>query len=93
MDYTIKRFLFNRVELVLRDVMHESLSKTKMLIIVVIAGIISFLINAESKNIAIASFAAIVVSCLVDYYVYSKTKGTWKKEVIRVISLVVLLIP
>ena len=66
----LNAFFLIGAELVLRDVMHESLSKTKMLIIVVIAGIISFLINAESKNIAIASFAAIVVSCLVDYYVY-----------------------
>lgn len=76
----LNAFFLIGAELVLRDVMHESLSKTKMLIIVVIAGIISFLINAESKNIAIASFAAIVVSCLVDYYVYSKIKGTWKKR-------------
>jgi len=76
----INAFFLIGAELVLRDVMHESLSKTKMLSIVVIAGIISFLINAESKNIAIASFVAIVVSCLIDYYVYSKTKGTWIKR-------------
>lgn len=76
----LNAFFLIGAELVLRDVMHESLSKTKMLSIVIIAGIISFLINAESKNIAIASFAAIVVSCLIDYYVYTKTKGTWIKR-------------
>lgn len=73
----LNAFFLIGAELVLRDVMHESLSKIRMLSIVVIAGIISFLINADSKNIALASFLAIVVSCLVDYYVYSKTKGTW----------------
>lgn len=73
-------FFLIGVELVLRDVMHESLSKSSMLSIVVIAGVISFIINAESKNIAIASFVAIVVSCFVDYYVYSKTKGKWTKR-------------
>ena len=76
----LNAFFLIGAELVLRDVMHESLSKIRMLSIVVIAGIISFLINADSKNIAIASFLAIVVSCLVDYYVYSKTKGTWIKR-------------
>lgn len=73
-------FFLIGAELVLRDIMHESLSKIKMLSIVVVAGIISFLINSESKNIAIASFLAIVISCMVDYYIYSKTKGTWIKK-------------
>lgn len=76
----LNAFFLIGAELVLRDVMHESLSKTKMLSIVVVAGIVSFLINAESKNIAIASFTAIVISCFVDYYVYSKTKGPWIKK-------------
>ena len=76
----LNAFVLIGVELVLRDVMHESLSKIRMLSIVVFAGIISFLINADSKNIAIASFVAIVVSCFVDYYVYHKTKGTWIKR-------------
>lgn len=76
----LNAFVLIGVELVLRDVMHESLSKIRMLSIVVFAGIISFLINADSKNIAIASFVAVVVSCFVDYYVYHKTKGTWIKR-------------
>ncbi|MDM1328926.1 VUT family protein [Acinetobacter indicus] len=76
----LNAFFLIGAELVLRDVMHESLSKMKMLSIVILAGIISFLINSESKNIAIASFLAIVISCFVDYYVYSKTKGTWIKR-------------
>lgn len=76
----LNAFVLIGAELVLRDVMHESLSKIRMLSIVVLAGIISFLINADSKNIAIASFVAVVVSCFVDYYVYHKTKGTWIKR-------------
>lgn len=76
----INAFFLIGAELVLRDVMHESLSKIKMFFIVVVAGCISFLINAESKNIALASFLAIVVSCFVDYFVYSKTKGSWIKK-------------
>ena len=51
-----------------------------MIAVVFAAGMISFLINAESKNIAIASFTAIVISCFVDYYVFSKTKGPWMKK-------------
>lgn len=76
----LNAFFLIGAELVLRDVMHESLSKIKLLCIVIIAGVISFVINSESKNIAIASFIAIIVSCLVDYYVYAKTKGTWIKR-------------
>lgn len=73
----LNAFFLIGAELVLRDVMHESLSKIKLVFIVVLAGFISFIINSESKNIALASFLAVFVSCLVDYYVYSKTKGTW----------------
>ena len=76
----LNAFFLIGAEIVLRDVMHESLSKIKLLCIVIFAGFISFVINSESKNIAIASFLAIVVSCLVDYYVYSKTKGKWIKR-------------
>ena len=71
----LNAFVLIGAELVLRDVMHESLSKIRMLSIVVLAGIISFLINADSKNIAIASFVAIVVSCFVDSVSYTHLRA------------------
>lgn len=73
-------FFLIGLELVVRDILHHKISKLKMIIVVLISGVISFLINKDSLMIAIASFSAIVLSSLVDYIVYSKTKGRWIKK-------------
>ena len=73
-------FLLIGLELVLRDIIHHKLNKLQMIIVVLVAGVLSFLINADAKNIAIASFLAVVVSCLVDYIVYSNVIGSWEKR-------------
>lgn len=73
-------FFLIGLELVLRDILHHRLTKSQMIIVVLVAGVLSFLINADAKNIAIASFLAVVVSCLVDYVVYSRTSGSWAKR-------------
>lgn len=73
-------FFLIGLELVLRDILHHRLTKFKMILVVLIAGVLSYLINLDVKNIAIASFLAVVVSCLIDYIVYSKTSGSWAKR-------------
>lgn len=73
-------FFLIGLELVLRDLLHHKLTKLQMILVVLVAGVLSFLINIDAKNIAIASFIAVIVSCFVDYVVYSKTTGSWVKR-------------
>ncbi|WOZ15014.1 hypothetical protein GNVKYODX_CDS37 [Acinetobacter phage vB_AbaM_AB3P2] len=70
-------FFLIGLELVIRDVLHHRISKLKMVLIVLAAGVASFLINSDSLMIAIASFLAVVLSGIIDYVVYSKAKGEW----------------
>lgn len=76
----LNAFFLIGLELVLRDILHHRLTKTQMVLVALIAGVLSFLINIDAKNIAVASFLAVVVSCFVDYIVYSKTTGSWAKR-------------
>lgn len=73
-------FFLIGLELVLRDFLHHRLTKSQMILVVLVGGVLSFLINLDAKNIAIASFIAVVVSCFVDYVVYSKTTGSWVRR-------------
>lgn len=73
----INAFFLIGLELVVRDVLHHRLSKCQMILVVLAAGFLSFLINSESKNIAVASFIAVTTSCFVDYIVYAKVNKAW----------------
>lgn len=73
-------FFLIGLELVLRDILHHRLTKTQMVLVVLVAGVLSLFININSRNIAIASFLAVVASCFVDYVVYSKMSGSWIKR-------------
>lgn len=68
------------LEITARDYLHTKLNHVELIIVVLLAGALSFLLNTETMNIAIASSAAIVTSCLIDYLVFNKTKGTWFKK-------------
>lgn len=76
----INAFVLIGLELVVRDILHHKLSKLQMMFVVVAAGILSFLINSNAINVAIASFFAITISCFVDYVVYSRVDGAWIKK-------------
>lgn len=76
----INAFFLIGLEITIRDVLHEKVNHLQILIIVLIAGTISYLINIDTKEIALASFLAVVVSCILDYVVFKKTKGTWLKK-------------
>lgn len=76
----LNAFFLIGLELVLRDFLHHQLTKIEMILVVLVAGVLSFLININAKSIAIASLLAVIVSCFVDYVVYAKTKGTWEQR-------------
>lgn len=73
----INAFFLIGLELVVRDILHHRLGKYQMILVVLAAGVLSFIINSESKNIAIASFIAVTTSCFVDYLVYAIINKEW----------------
>ena len=68
------------LEITSRDYLHTKLTHVELITVVLLAGVLSFLLNTKALNIAIGSSVAIVVSCFIDYFVFNKTKGTWFKK-------------
>ena len=68
------------LEMTARDYLHTKLTHVELVSVVFLAGVVSFLLNTEAVNIAIASSTAIIISCLIDYLVFHNTKGTWFKR-------------
>lgn len=76
----INAFLLIGLEITVRDLLHERINHLQMIGIVLVAGILSYSINIDTQNIAIASLIAVTVSCLLDYAVFKRTKGSWLKK-------------
>ena len=66
----INAFVFIGLDLSLRDLWHERRGLTGSIALVLIAGVISYVMNPAMGRIAIASFAAFALSGVVDALVY-----------------------
>lgn len=80
----INAFLLIGLDLSLRDKLHERWKDhlwSKMLALIVGAGVISFVLNPAAMNIAVASVIAFIASGLVDAFVYQKLMA--KKWIIK----------
>ena len=71
----VNAFLLIGLDMVLRDKLHESIGVRKMLVLIGIAGAVSFLISPSAQNIAIASVAAFALSAIVDNGAFSYWKS------------------
>lgn len=76
----INAFFLIGLEITIRDLLHERINHTQLIGIVLVAGILSYLINIDTQNIAIASLVAVTASCLLDYAVFKRTNGSWVKK-------------
>ena len=76
----INAFLLIGLEITVRDLLHERLNHLQLIGVVLVAGAASYMLNADTQNIALASFLAVIVSCFVDYFVFKRTKGSWLKK-------------
>lgn len=76
----INAFFLIGLEITVRDLLHERINHIQLVGIVLVAGILSYLINIGAQNIAIASFIAVTVSCMLDYFVFRRVKGSWLKK-------------
>lgn len=74
----LNAFLFIGLDFVIRDKLHERVGLIKMFSLILVAGIISFILNPATQIIAIASVAAFLLASIVDAAVYQTLiKKTW----------------
>lgn len=66
----INAFLLIGLDFVLRDKLHERIGVVKILGLIAVAGLISYLITPATGIIAIASLASFAVAAVVDALVY-----------------------
>lgn len=67
----INSFFLIGLDLTLRDVMQERLSKWQLAGVIVSGGIITWLVNPAARHIAIASAVAFLVSAIADWATYT----------------------
>ena len=74
----INAFFLIGLDLTLRDVLHERISKLGMFGVIVAGGIITLLVNPAASSIAIASAVAFAVSAVADWVTFSALhKHSW----------------
>lgn len=66
----INAFIFIGLDFVIRDKLHDRVGICKMFILIMIAGVISFIINPATNMIAIASVSAFALAAVTDAGVY-----------------------
>jgi hypothetical protein len=64
-------FLLIGLDLTLRDVMHDRLTRWQMLGVILVGGFITWAVNPAAAKIAIASATAFGISALADWLVYT----------------------
>lgn len=67
----INSFLLIGLDLTMRDVLHERLSRVELAAVIAVGGLITWLVNPAAKHIAIASATAFILAALADWFVYS----------------------
>ena len=67
----INAFLLIGLDLTLRDVMHDRLTKWQMLAVVLVGGLITWGCNPSAAKIAIASATAFTLSACADWLAYT----------------------
>ena len=80
----VNSFVLIGLDLTLRDKLHDKWGGNPIKIggLIVVAGVISYLLNPASGQIAIASVVAFTLSMVVDSFVYQKLKDKpWEKRV------------
>lgn len=73
----INAFLLIGLDLTIKDYLQIKMKPVQIMLLIITSGVISFALNPAIGIIAIASVTAFIVSSLVDYGVFSITKGSW----------------
>jgi uncharacterized PurR-regulated membrane protein YhhQ (DUF165 family) len=88
----INSFVFIGLDITCRDFLHEKWNKNrlflKMLTLIILGGIISFLINFNSLRIALASSLTFVIATSIDFFIYQLLKRKSKSARVNSSNLV-----
>ncbi len=68
-------FVLIGLDLTLRDVMHDRISRWQMLAVVLAGGLITWALNPTAAQIAIASAVAFTASAMADWLAYELLRG------------------
>jgi queuosine precursor transporter len=71
----INSFLLIGLDLTLRDVMHERLSRLQLAGVIISGGLITWLANPGAAHIAIASASAFLLAALADWLTYERLRA------------------
>lgn len=78
----INAFILIGLDLTLRDVLHEKITRFQMLGVIICGGAITWIANPSASTIAIASATAFTLSALADYATYAiLRKKPWSVRV------------
>ena len=73
-------FFFIGFDLSMRDWLHIRLRAWQMIGLIVVAGAITYALNAAAGMIAVASTAAFTSAALVDWATFSRINGSWLRR-------------
>jgi len=76
----LNAFVLIGLDLALRDWLHVRLEKVQMGLLIVATGVLTYVLNPATGMIAVASVAAFVAASVVDWFVFSRTSGSWFKR-------------
>lgn len=71
----VNALLLIGLDLTLRDVMQEKLSKWMMACVIIVGGAITWVVNPAAQHIAIASAVAFLVSAMCDWMTYTALRS------------------
>src|SRR5262245_24251988 len=67
----INSFLLIGLDLTLRDVMHERLTRLQLACVIIAGGVLTWALNPAAAHIAIASASAFILAAMADWAVYT----------------------
>jgi uncharacterized PurR-regulated membrane protein YhhQ (DUF165 family) len=76
----INAFLFIGLDLALRDLLHTKINKIQMLILILATSLLTYLLAPSAALIAFASAASFCAAALVDWFIFTKSSGSWFKK-------------
>jgi len=76
----LNSFLFIGLDLSLRDWLHVRLKTWQMGCLILGTGVLTYFLNPAAEMIAIASSVSFLISSIVDWFVFTKTNGSWLKR-------------
>lgn len=73
----INALVFIGLDLALRDWLHVKVSRTAMLSLVLLTGLLTLSLNPAADRIAIASAASFLVAASLDLAIFNVVRGSW----------------